>query len=151
MRIQREVRKPQPMVGLHEVVPMSGLSEFFGRAFEAVAAELARLGAAPAGPPVALYRGPFTDTVDVVAGFPVPPTVTPGSGLVAETLPGGSLVETIHSGSYDALSKTYDELSEWFVSQGLTPAEEMWEEYLVGPPQQADPSRWQTRIVLPVA
>ncbi|RYV51724.1 AraC family transcriptional regulator [Pengzhenrongella frigida] len=122
---------------------MDALSDFFGRAFEAVAAELARQGAAPAGPPIALYRGPVTDTVDVVAGFPVGRPLTPSSGLVAETLPSGSIVEAIHTGSYE-------DLSAWFREQGLTPSDEMWEEYLVGPDSEPDPSRWQTRIVYPV-
>jgi effector-binding domain-containing protein len=150
MRIEREVREPQPIVGMHEVVAMDHLSDFFGRAFEAVAAELARQGAAPAGPPVALYRGAIADTVDVVAGFPVRRPLTPSSGLVAEMLPSGSIVETVHTGPYDAMSRTYDELSNWFATQGLTPSDEMWEEYLVGPDSEPDPDRWQTRIVFPV-
>lgn len=150
MRIEREERDPQPIIGLHEVVPMNDLTDFFSRAFEAAAAELARQGAAPAGPPIALYRGPVTESVDVVAGFPVGRPLTPSSGLVSETLPSGAIVETIHTGSYDALAETYAKLSGWFASNGLTPSDEMWEEYLVGPESEPDPSRWQTRIVFPV-
>jgi effector-binding domain-containing protein len=151
LKIDREERDPQPIVGLHEVVAMTDLSDFFGRAFEAAAAELARLGEAPAGPPVALYRGPASETIDVVAGFPVRHVVTPTGGLVVEMLPGGSLVETIHTGSYDDLGRTYAGFSEWFAEQGLTVSSAMWEEYLVGPESETDPSRWQTRIVYPVA
>lgn len=151
MRIDREVRDPQPIVGMHEVVAMSDLTDFFGRAFEAAAAELARLGEAPAGPPVALYRGVVAEKVDVVAGFPVRRSLTPAAGLVGETLPGGVLVEAIHTGPYDDLGTTYTGLSEWFAEQGLTASDAMWEEYLVGPESTPDPSRWQTRIVYPVA
>lgn len=151
MKIERVEREPQPIVGVRQRVPMSDLSEFFGRAFAAAAAELARQGSHPAGPPVALYSGAVTDTVDVIAGYPVSEPVTPAAGLVAATLPGGPIVETIHTGSYDALGATYGELSTWFAEHGVTPADQMWEEYLVGPDSEADPSRWQTRIVFPVS
>lgn len=150
MKIERDERTSQPILGLHEVVAMDDLSEFFGRAFEAAAAELARQGVAPSGPPIALYRGPFADTVDVVAGFPVSRPLTPASGLVAETLPSRSIAQTIHTGPYDTLHQTYQELSGWFAAEGLTPSDEAWEEYLVGPDSEPDPTRWQTRIVLPV-
>jgi effector-binding domain-containing protein len=150
MKIKRVERAPQPIVGLREVVPMGDLSEFFGRAFAAAAAELARQGVEPAGPPVALYRGPFAETVDVVAGFPVKQAMTPAPGLVAASLPGGQIVATIHTGPYDALSMTYSQLSGWFAERGLTPAETVWEEYVVGPDVEPDPARWQTRILFPV-
>jgi effector-binding domain-containing protein len=151
MTIERAERKPQTILGVREVVPMTGFQEFFGRAFEAAAADLFRQGGAPAGPAVALYRGPATASVDVTAGFPVGQPVTPGPGLVSATLPGGSTVEAIHTGPYDSLTATYAEVTSWIAAQGLTPAEEMWEEYLVGPDAEPDPSRWQTRIVFPVS
>ena len=66
------------------------------------------------------------------------------------TLPGGSTVETVHTGSYDSLGATYAEITSWIAAEGLTPAEEMWEEYLVGPDAEPDQSSWQTRIVFPV-
>ena len=150
MTIERAERNPQTILGLREVVPMTAFQEFFGRAFGAAAADLGRQGSAPAGPPVALYRGPVTTTVDVTAGFPVGQPVTPGPGLVTAALPGGSTVETVHTGSYDSLPATYAEVTSWIAAQGLTPWQEMWEEYLVGPDAEPDPSRWQTRIVFPV-
>jgi len=150
MTIERSTRDPQPMAGVREVIPMTSFTEFFGRAFEAAAAALGQQGVAPAGPPVAFYRGPVTTTVDVTAGFPVRQPVTPGDGLVPATLPGGPTVETVHTGPYDTLATTYTEVNDWIAEHGLTPEGEMWEEYLVGPDAEPDPSRWQTRIVFPV-
>ena len=150
MKIERVEREPQPMIGVREVVPMSDLSEFFSRAFAAAAAELARQGAQPAGPPVALYSGFESDAVDVIAGFPVSQPVTPAAGPVAATLPRGPVVPTVHAGSYEELSTTYGELTTWFAQHGVTRADRMWEEYLVGPESEADSTRWQTRILFPV-
>ncbi|HEX5332679.1 MAG TPA: GyrI-like domain-containing protein [Cellulomonas sp.] len=149
MTIERAERDPQTILGVREVVPMTRFQEFFGRAFGVAAADLGRQGAAPAGPPVALYRGPVTTTVDVTAGFPVGQPVTPGPGVVTATLPGGPTVEAVHTGSYDSLPTTYAEVTAFIAEQGLTPEGEMWEEYLVGPDTEPDPSRWQTRVVFP--
>ena len=155
MRIDREDRDPQPIVGVHEVVAISDLTDFFGRAFEAAAAKLARLGEAPAGPPVALFRGVAAEKVAVVAGFPVcrsvHPAAGPAAGLVAEALPGGPLVATSQTGPYDDLATTYTGLFQRFAEQELTASDATWEEYLVGPESTPEPSRWQTRIVYPVA
>jgi effector-binding domain-containing protein len=152
MTVERAERQPRAIVGLREFVPMRALSEFFGRAFGAAAGELARQGGAPAGPPVALYRGPVTDTVDVTAGFPVRHPVAPAAtGVVAATLPGGSTVEAARVGPYDLLPATYAEVTGWLADHGLSAGEEMWEEYVVGPGSEAGSARWQTRIVFPVS
>lgn len=151
MRIDRGERAPQVVIGLHEVVPMQSLSEFFGRAFAQVAEALGRLGVAPAGPPVAYYSGMPEGAIDVTAGFPVAQPVTPTEGLVAVTLSGGATVEATHVGPYDTLGETYGAIAGWLEEQGLTASDAMWEEYLVGPESDADPGRWQTRIVFPLA
>lgn len=150
MTIELAQREPQLIEGVREVVPMSSLSEFFGRAFGTTAEVLARQGATPKGPPVALYRGPAKDTVDVLAGFPLARPANPEGGVVLETLPGGATVEAVHTGPYDTLSATYGELSDWFTEQCMETPLEMWEEYLVGPETEPDPQRWQTRIVFPL-
>jgi effector-binding domain-containing protein len=87
----------------------------------------------------------------VTTGFPVAQPVTPTPAVVVETLPGGPAIEAIHTGSYDTLSETYAELGTWITDQKLTPASDMWEEYLIGPNIEQDPAKWQTRIVFPLA
>jgi effector-binding domain-containing protein len=150
MDVTRVEREPRTICGVREVIPLSGMTEFFGRAFAAAAAELSKQGSHPAGAPVALYHGQPTDTVDVTAGFPVAAPVTPTAALAVATLPGGSAVETIHVGPYDTLSDTYARLATWMAEQKLTPAADMWEEYLVGPGSEPDPAKWRTRIVFPL-
>ena len=130
---------------------MDSLPAFFGWAFGAAAEAIALEGAEIAGPPVALYREPTDGTIDVLAGFPLARPITPSGDLVAATLPGGTTVETIHTGPYESMPTTYAELTSWLTEHGLTSSEEMWEEYLVGPDAEQDPRRWQTRIVFPVA
>lgn len=141
----------QPMLGMHAVVAVAELPEFFGRAYGAVVAELERQGVAPAGPPVALYDANVATVADITAGFRTPQPVTPGEGLVAITLPGGRVAEVVHEGPYDAMETTYDALMSWFSENGVEQGPVMWEEYVTGPPAVADPAEWRTRIVWPIS
>ncbi|WP_230116699.1 GyrI-like domain-containing protein [Arthrobacter sp. Bi83] len=128
---------------LRERVPMAALTEFFGRAFAAVAAETEAQNVQLAGPPFALYRGTPTQTIDVEAGFPIAGT----GNVVTSTLPEVDAFETIHAGAYDTLNRTYAALQEQIKAAGRTPLDTMWEYYLTGPSTEADPLKWQTRIV----
>ncbi|WP_394771293.1 GyrI-like domain-containing protein [Lacisediminihabitans sp.] len=151
MNVTRVELEPRTICGVHEVIPMNEMTEFFGRAFAEAAAEMGKQGAFPAGPPVTLYHGMPTGTIDVTAGFPVSNQVAPAGEVVVATLPGGSAVEATHVGSYDTLADTYAEINSWIADHKLTPAEDMFEEYLVGPDGETDPAKWRTRIVFPLA
>ncbi|WP_166804901.1 GyrI-like domain-containing protein [Cryobacterium sp. Sr8] len=151
MNAEKVDLEPRTMMGVHEVIPITAMVDYFGRAFTTSAAELGKQGAYPAGPAIALYHGKPTDIVDVTAGFPVeqPVTSTPEASVV--TLPGGPAIQTVHTGSYDSMTGTYDELMAWVTEKDLTMSEDMWEEYLTGPESDPDPSTWTTRIVRPLA
>jgi effector-binding domain-containing protein len=140
----------QPTAVLHERVAMSGLPEFFDRAYSAVAAAMGEQGVGLAGPPFALYHGIPTDTVDVEAGFPVASVVEVGDEVEPGVLPAGRAAEAVHVGSYDTLSQTYDEVVRWVQEQGMQLGSDMWEYYLTDPSSDPDPASWRTRIVCPV-
>lgn len=143
--------QPTTILGVHEIVPLQQLTAFFSRALETAAAAIAAQGTHPAGPPVAVYRGTPTGTVDVTAGFPVESTVTEAPGTVLLPLPAGRAAVITHHGSYASLPTTYDVLGRWMRKHGLAPAPLMWEQYLVGPESTPDPADWVTRVVNPVA
>lgn len=142
---------PTTILGVHETVPMPELTAFFSRAFGTAADAIAAQGTHPAGPPVAVYSGTPTSTVDVTAGFPVEGSVTEFPGTLLLPLPTGRAAVITHHGSYESLATTYDVLSRWMRKHGLVPTELMWEEYLVGPETTKDPTGWVTRIINPVA
>lgn len=141
----------QPVAVVRERVPMDSLTGFFDRAFGAVMAAVQMQGAAPAGPPFALYHGMPGETVDVEAGFPVAGNFQ-GTGEVASSvLPDTDAFEAVHTGSYDSLGTTYDAIKERMEAEGSAPADTMWEYYLTDPQKQPDPGTWQTRVVWPIA
>ncbi|MFJ5860222.1 GyrI-like domain-containing protein [Pseudarthrobacter sp. NPDC092439] len=141
----------QPAAVLRERVPMSALTEFFGRAFGAVMAATQKQGVFPAGPPFARYRGMPTDTVDVEAGFPIADPFTGADGVQTVVLPGGDAFEAIHIGPYDTLGETYGAIQQRMHAEGLTPSDSMWEYYLTDPEKEPDPAKWQTKVVWPAS
>ncbi|MEO6199834.1 MAG: GyrI-like domain-containing protein [Cryobacterium sp.] len=151
MKAERVELEPRTILGVHGVVPMTDMTDFFGRAFTTSAAELGTQGAHPAGPALAIYHGKPGETADVTAGFPASQPVTGTTDAVVVTLPGGPAIQTIHTGSYDDLGTTYGELRQWVAEQQLDMAEDVWEEYLTGPDSGAEPATWQTLIVWPLA
>ena len=151
MIAERVELEPRTVIGLHDTVAMTALADFFGRACTMVGEELAQHGVAPTGPPLALYHGMRTETIDIIAGCPIAEPITTTNGSVVTTLPGGPAITTVHTGTYDTMTETYAELMKWLEEQDLKTSDDMWEEYLVGPELEDDPTRWQTRIVFPLA
>ena len=151
MKVEEIDLEPRTMMGVHEVVPMTGMVEYFTRALTTSAAALGRQSAYPAGPAIALYHGKPTDVVDVTAGFPVVQSVKSTPEAIVVTLPGGPAIQTTHTGSYDSMTGTYDQLMAWVTEQDLKMSEDMWEEYLTGPADDSNPATWTTRIVWPLA
>ena len=151
MQMDRIDLEPRTLLGVHEVVKMADLTEYFGRALQNSAAVIAGQGLVPTGPPIALYHGMPTATIDVTAGFPVGDAAVAEEGVVLTPLPVGPAVATVYVGPYDGMTRTYDEIATWLQDEKLTPRPDMWEEYLTDPETNPDPATWQTRIVFPLA
>ena len=148
--VERIDLSPEWMLGLPETVKMAEISGYMDRAFQIVAAELKEAGAAPTGPPRAVYRDVTAETADVTAGFPVASPVSTVGETEVVALPAGEAIEATHEGPYDTLTQTYEQLMTYVAEQRLTPASVVWEEYLVGPDTEPDPQKWRTRIVFPL-
>ena len=142
-------KHPQECAVVRETVPMSALTEFFGRAFAAAMAAAAAQGRHIVGPPFGVYFGMPTDTVDVAAGFPVDAPIAAADGVTPYRLPGGDAVELLHHGPYDAMSESYDRLLAWMGEHELTAAQVMWESYL-NEPQAEHPQATRTLLTWPV-
>lgn len=139
----------QHTAGVREKVPMAGLTDFFSRAFTDTMNVLQAQGISPTGAPFGKYYGRPDAMVDVEAGFPVAAAITPAGAVAPGILPGGSVVEAIHVGSYDTMESTYSEIERYFADAKLTPGDVMWESYLTDPEAEPDPAKWRTQICWP--
>lgn len=142
--------EPVTVAALRESVPMAEMTQFFDRAFHAVAEAVGRQGVPFAGPPVGVYFGTPTDTVDVAAGFPLAGPFEPTGDVTTLTLPAGRAAQVVHVGSYDTMVGTYDRIAAWVREQGLDVDELMWETYLTEPTPDGDPSAMRTLITWPL-
>jgi AraC family transcriptional regulator len=94
--------------------------------------------------------GPGMMTIE--PGMPVAGTAGAGNGeIVAETLPGGPVATTIHSGPYEKLPEAYAAIEQWMHAEGMKGTGVPWESYLTDPGDYPDPKDWKTEVFWPLA
>ncbi|MFN8184453.1 MAG: GyrI-like domain-containing protein [Candidatus Nanopelagicales bacterium] len=142
--------EPTEVAVVREVVAMDALPAFFDRAYHEVMQAVQEQGSVVSGPPVGVYFGMPSVTVDVAAGFPIPAPVEPVGSVSPLRLPAGRAVQVTHTGSYDSMEQTYGRLMKWVQEQGLALGPLMWETYLTEP-DDAHPESMQTLITWPLA
>jgi effector-binding domain-containing protein len=153
--------EPQPTAAVRIRQPMAelDLAAAFDRSMPLVAQRIVASGGSIGGPPFGRYHRFGPDVVDVEIGFPVG---TPPAGLqplascaegevgISE-LPGGPVARTIHRGSYDGLSRTYDGLHAWIHAQsGVDDGDGPWESYVDDPRSTTEQSQVRTEVIWPL-
>jgi len=68
----------------------------------------------------------------------------------AVSYPEMSVIQALHTGTYDDFSISYDELDTYIQTNSLNVAGNVFEFYLVGMMTEPDPSKWETLIAFPL-
>jgi effector-binding domain-containing protein len=151
---------PRPTVAVRVEKSMAqlDLGELFGEHLPNIADRLADLGGTSAGAPYGRYHKFGPDRADVEIGIPVVSPVAnlrplaecePGE-IGSSELPGGPAAITVHRGSYETLSKTYEQLHDWIHGQGRDEGRGPWESYIDDPQEVEDPSQLRTEVAWPL-
>jgi effector-binding domain-containing protein len=160
--ISAEIREltPQPTAAVRVSQPISemNLAALFDEHLPNIAHRLADIGLEPAGPPFGRYHEFGPDQVDVEIGIPLKAPASALRALAeaeagelgASELPGGQVAITVHRGSYDNLSKTYDALHDWIHDQGRDEGPGPWESY-VDDPGEVGIDETKTEVIWPLA
>ena len=152
MQIATTEVEPQPMLHVTRSTGMAPeeIGGVMAEAFGALGAFFGRVGVAPAGPPLAIYRDWNGAKMTVDVGFPVTAAdAARAEGDVKSGLtPSGRAITTLHQGPYDGLRKSYEELENHLQEAGLPMPPLAWEVYL-NDPETVEPAKLMTQIYLP--
>lgn len=132
-------------------VPLDHIGDSMRDVFHRVVAAAEARGIELTGPPFCRYYSHDPTAVDFEAGMPIVGAAEHSDELCVCTVGGGKAATTLHVGPYDDLGDSYAALIGWMKEQGLSSSGPMWEVYLTDPTLEPDPTKWQTRIYIPVA
>ncbi len=143
---------PQQIIAIRLQTRLADLGTEVPRAVGELFAHLDRAGAAPAGPPLALYNGePGEDgQVDVDLCVPVSRPMSGAGRISGCELPGGLCAYTLHRGPYAAVGPGHAALQRWVQEHGHESAGGAREIYLVGPRQVRDEAELRTELQWPI-
>ena len=156
-------RDEQPTVGIRARVTMEEfgqgvIPQLSGEVF----AWLKQQGLAPAGPEFIRYHViDMAGQMEVEMGVPVAPGVGGDGRVAAGTLPAGRYASLRYTGDYDGLMEANRVLIDWAKDKGIAwdcRTDERgdhfaarFESYLVGPPDEPDPAKWETEVLIRLA
>jgi effector-binding domain-containing protein len=143
---------PQQIISIRIHTRLADIASEAGRALGELFGHTGRAGAAPVGPPFAVYHGgPGEDEqVDVEFCVPVSRPMSGAGRISGRELAGGPSAYTLHCGPYDAVGPGYAALQRWIQEHGHECADAPREIYLVGPQQVRDPAELRTELQWPI-
>jgi AraC family transcriptional regulator len=150
--ITKKELTPQPVLIVRRRVKRSEIAATIGEVLPKIFIYAQQNGIALAGLPFTRYIEMGPGLITMEPGMRVTSAGAAGQGeVIADTLPGGPAVTTIHTGAYDKLSEAYAAIEHWMETEGLVAAGAPWESYLNDPADFPDPKDWKTEIFWPVA
>lgn len=132
-------------------IPREEIRNAMGPGIGELMAAVAAQGAGPAGPWFSRHFKMDPKTFDFEISVPTTKPVTPTGRVKPGRLPAAKAARTIYRGPYEGLSAAWGEFDAWIKTQGLQPADGLWEVYLAGPESGSDPSAWRTELNRPLA
>ena len=137
------------------VIPLTVARAEIGQAFAPAVGELLAAmreqDIEPAGPLFSYHLKMPGDVFEMEIGFPVDADVQASGRVVAGALPALRVARTIYRGPMEGLGAAWDELNTWIAQNALVTRPFIWENYLVGPGNNAQASTWQTELNWPLA
>jgi AraC family transcriptional regulator len=143
----------QPVLVMRRRVKRSEIAATIAEVLHSIFLYSQKNGIALTGQPFARYPESSLGFVTLEPGMRIAASTsisTAESGVIQETLPGGLVAFTTHSGPYDKLSDAHAAVEAWIEAEGLTPAGAPWESYVTDPGDHPDPKDWKTELFWPV-
>jgi effector-binding domain-containing protein len=139
----------QPMLAIRTTSTPAELPGVFREIINEVWEYCRRIGITPSGPSFGIFHE-FGETVDVEAGFPVPPGTEGEGRITAGEVPGGKVATAWHVGAYTKLGDAHQAMDDWIHGQGHGHGRPPREIYWIGPGDEPDSSKWRTEVQYPL-
>ena len=135
---------------IHLTIPRADIQKEMGPGIAEVKAAVARQGIKVTGPWLTHHLRMDPEVWDFEICVTVATTVSAEGRVKPGKWPAGKVARTVYHGGYEGLGQAWGEFGAWIKAQGLTPAEDIWEVYLVDPEITPEPSKWQTELTKPL-
>jgi effector-binding domain-containing protein len=102
------------------------------------------------GPAMGMYPGQTNGQIDIVAALPVAPDAKLPKPYKVEQIPAGKAVKAVHTGAYDKLMDTHQQVNRYITGKQLTISGSPWEIYVTDPTVVQDTAQWITEVYYPI-
>jgi effector-binding domain-containing protein len=140
----------QQIAMIHLSVPRAAIQQVMGPGISEVLAAVAAQGIFATGPWFTHHLKMDQKIFDFEICVPVASPISANGRVKPGQLPASKVARTIYHGPYEGLGEAWGELGAWIKAKGLTPAEDLWECYIVGPESSPDPATWCTELNRPL-
>ena len=135
---------------IHLVVPRDQMQHVMGPGIAEVMAAVSAQGIDVTGPWFTHHRVVDEATFNFEICVPVAAPISPTGRVVAGTLPAAVTARTVYHGGYEGLGEAWVDFDRWIISQGHSPATDLWESYTTGPESSENPADWRTQLNRPL-
>ena len=130
-------------------IQMSDITSFFITHLPVLYTESGKIGVT-AGTPAGLYFewDDKTQQTDMAAAVPVPPGTKIENPIISiNAIPASKAISVNHNGAYENIRDAYTSLDNYISQKKLSRRFPVIEQYITGPQQETDTSKWLTRVV----
>jgi effector-binding domain-containing protein len=131
---------------IHLKIPRSEIRSVMGPGLRELKDEVEAQGIAITGPWFTHHLRLNPATFDFELSVPVAKPVKPAGRMQPGEWPAMKMARTVYQGPFEGLGAAWKEFDGWIRSQGLAPAEDLWERYVTGPETSSDPADWRTEL-----
>ncbi len=135
---------------IHLVIPRSELRSEMGPAHKELMIALAEQGIALAGPWFTHHLRLVPNIFDFELGVPVTSPCKPLGRVKPSQLPAGTVARIVYQGNYDGIPSAWSQLNTWIKAQNRKHGPNLWENYIIGPEANPDPTTWRTELNRPL-
>jgi effector-binding domain-containing protein len=132
------------------VIRKDEMPKVFGPCIRELFAVVAAQKLTPAGPVFAHHFKICADSFEFELGVPILESIRPVGRVKPGLWPAMRVARTVFHGPYQGLPDAWGQFMTWVDTAGHTPAEDLWECYVVTPDSNPDPTTWQTQLNRPL-